>query len=139
MVLPFQPLICILFSGIGNSGFISIGNSYIDLRRSIRELESLFSGQWKNGMVPHIIFHSETEETYFPNYDFWNSNVNAGAPQHPKSSGITQPAVHGFILENLLDKFPADETLNAFVRTIFLKLSPVIASYIPTAIPNAKV
>ncbi len=105
-----------------DSGFTSIGHSYFDLGHAIQELESLFSGQWENGMIPHIIFHSENEKTYFPNYDFWNANVNAGAPDKPKTSGITQPAVHGFILENLLDKFPDNEKLKAFAKSIFPKI-----------------
>ena len=105
-----------------DSGFTSIGHSYFDMDFAIRELQSLFSGQWENGMLPHIIFHSENEKTYFPNFDFWESNVNKGAPQKPKSSGITQPAVHGFILENLLDKFPDNQKLIAFVKDIFPKV-----------------
>ena len=105
-----------------DSGFTSIGHSHFDLDFAIRELQSLFSGQWENGMLPHIIFHSENEKTYFPNFEFWNSNVNSGAPQKPKSSGITQPAVHGFVLENLLEKFPDDEKLIAFVKDIFPKV-----------------
>ncbi len=105
-----------------DSGFTSIGHSYFNMDYAIRELQSLFSGQWENGMLPHIIFHSENEKTYFPNYDFWNSNVNAGAPLKPKSSGITQPAVHGFVLENLLRKFPDDEKLLTFAKSIFPKI-----------------
>lgn len=105
-----------------DSGFVSIGLSYIDLNFAIKEIQSLFSGQWENGMLPHIIFHSENEKTYFPNFDFWDSNVNPGAPQKPKSSGITQPAVHGFVLENLLDKFPDDENLISFIKEIFPKV-----------------
>ena len=105
-----------------DSGFTSIGHSYFNVDFAIRELQSLFSGQWENGMLPHIIFHSENEKTYFPNYDFWASNVNAGAPQKPKSSGITQPAVHGFILETLLERFPDNEQLLAFARAIFPKI-----------------
>ncbi|MEO1260784.1 MAG: trehalase family glycosidase [Bacteroidota bacterium] len=108
-----------------DSGFISIGHSYFNLDFAIKELESLFSGQWENGMVPHIVFHSENEKTYFPNYDFWESSVNPGAPQRPKSSGITQPAVHGFVLENLLKKFPENERLKNFIKHIF----PSIVSY----------
>lgn len=105
-----------------DSGFTSIGWSHFDLDAAIKELQSLFSGQWENGMVPHIIFHSENEKTYFPNFDFWHSNINAGAPQKPKSSGITQPAVHGFILESLLNKFPDNEKLIAFAKEIFPKM-----------------
>ncbi len=105
-----------------DSGFTSIGHSYFNLDYAMRELDSLFSGQWKNGMLPHIIFHSEKETTYFPNYDFWNANVNSGAPQKPKTSGITQPAVHGFVLENLLQKFPNNENLITFAKSIFPKI-----------------
>ena len=105
-----------------DSGFISLGHSYFDLNFAIRELESLFSGQWENGMLPHILFHSEHEKSYFPNHDFWHSNLNSGAPHKPKSSGITQPAVHGSILENLLDKFPNSEILKDFVKSIFTKI-----------------
>lgn len=105
-----------------DSGFVSLGHSYYDLEKAMQELDSLFSGQWENGMVPHIIFHSENETTYFPNHDFWKVEVNKGAPQKPKSSGITQPAVHGFILENLLEKFPDNEPLLAFAKEIFPKI-----------------
>lgn len=105
-----------------DSGFTSLGHSYFSLDRAMTELESLFSAQWQNGMVPHIVFHSENEKTYFPNYDFWGTEVNAGAPQKPKSSGITQPAVHGFVLENLLAKFPDSPKLHDFVRHLFPKV-----------------
>ncbi|MEM8486667.1 MAG: trehalase family glycosidase [Bacteroidota bacterium] len=105
-----------------DSGFVSIGHSHFALDHAIQELASLFSGQWENGMLPHIIFHSENEKTYFPNYDFWECDVNDGAPDKPKSSGITQPAVHGFVLEDLLKKYPDDETLIAFVREIFPRM-----------------
>ena len=105
-----------------DSGFTSLGISHFNLDYSIQELQSLFSGQWENGMVPHIIFHSENEKTYFPNYDFWNANVNNGAPISPKTSGITQPPVHGFILEGLLNRFPDDERLIAFAKDFFPKI-----------------
>ncbi len=105
-----------------DSGFTSIGHSHFNLDRAIQELASLFSSQWENGMVPHIVFHSENEKTYFPNYDFWDSSVNSGAPQKPKSSGITQPAVHGFVLEHLLNRFPDNEQLIAFVKELFPKV-----------------
>ncbi|NNE28553.1 MAG: glycoside hydrolase [Saprospiraceae bacterium] len=105
-----------------DSGFISLGLSHFNLDQAIQEIQSLFSGQWENGMVPHIIFHSENEKTYFPNHDFRNSNVNNGAPQKPKTSGITQPAVIGFVLENLLGRFPDDEKLQVFISEIFPKV-----------------
>ena len=108
-----------------DSGFTSLGNAHSKLERSIEELRSLFSGQWDNGMIPHIVFHSENEDSYFPNFDFWNANVNAGAPSKPKTSGITQPAVHGFILEKLIEISPDDPELISFIKYIF----PSIVNY----------
>lgn len=105
-----------------DSGFVSLGHYYDDPTKAMSELQSLFSGQWANGLLPHIIFHSEKEKTYFPNFDFWKSYVNAGAPQNPKSSGITQPAVHGFILENLVNKNPDNQMMLDFAKAIFPKI-----------------
>lgn len=105
-----------------DSGFTCLGHCYFEPRWAIRELQSLFSGQWENGMIPHIIFHSENETSYFPNHDFWATTVNRGAPQQPKTSGITQPPVHGFILESLLDRFPDHGELLAFAKNIFPKI-----------------
>ncbi|WP_109829406.1 MGH1-like glycoside hydrolase domain-containing protein [Reichenbachiella versicolor] len=105
-----------------DSGFVSLGNGHKNLDRSIKEINSLLSGQWANGMVPHILFHSENEKTYFPNFDFWESSVNSGSPDKPKSSGITNPPVIGFVLENLLIQHPDDENLVAFVKESFNKV-----------------
>ena len=99
-----------------------MGFGHFNLEFAMKELASLFSGQWRNGMIPHIIFHSEKEKTYFPNYDFWEANVNAGAPNKPKTSGITQPPVHGFILEQLLLQHPKNEKLIAFAKVLFSRI-----------------
>lgn len=105
-----------------DSGFTSIGTCRYDLDRALLEMETLFTGQWENGLVPHIVFHSEKETTYFPNFDFWDTSVNSGAPQQPKTSGITQPAVHGFVLEHLLNRFPNEKKVEAAVRRLFTKV-----------------
>lgn len=105
-----------------DSGFVSIGFGHFNLEFAMHELASLFSGQWQNGMVPHIIFHSENETTYFPNFDFWNANINPGAPNKPKTSGITQPPVHGFVLEQLLEQHPDNQYLIAFVKVLYSKI-----------------
>jgi len=105
-----------------DSGFVSLGLGHFNKKYAIEELESLFSGQWQNGMIPHIIFHSEKEKTYFPNYDFWGTEANAGAPMKPRTSGITQPPVHGFVLEELVRQNPDDAEILAFARSIFPKI-----------------
>ncbi len=110
------------FQWLWDSGFVAMGMAQYDLKRAMTEIDTMYSGQWENGMVPHILFHSENEKTYFPNFDFWNSNVNAGAPSFPKSSGITQPPVFGFILKEIMDLHPGNEELIDFAKYIFPKM-----------------
>ena len=105
-----------------DSGFVALGLQHIDINTAITELKSLFSGQWGNGMVPHIIFHSETETTYFPNFDFWDTTVNQTASQQPKTSGISQPPVHGFVIEELWKNHRTHTDLKEFIAWIFPKI-----------------
>lgn len=110
------------FQWMWDSGFVALGTSTYDVNMSLKEIDKMFSGQWENGMIPHILFHSENEKTYFPNFDFWNSQVNSGAPSHPKSSGITQPAVFGFILEDILKNHWDNQDVKDFIKRIYPKL-----------------
>ena len=105
-----------------DSGFTALGWCHVDIERAILDMETLFSGQWANGMVPHIIFHSQEEKTYFPNWDFWEASVNAGAPDQPKTSGMTQPPVHGFVVETMLNRYPDDERIVSFCKRIWPKI-----------------
>ena len=98
-----------------DSCFIAIGNSYYNIERSIKELEFLFGSQWKNGMIPHIVFN-EKEKTYFPSASFYDVTRSYNAPKNVGTSGMTQPAVHAiacyYIYENSPDKIKAKEFLN---------------------------
>ncbi|MFQ5940360.1 MAG: glycoside hydrolase, partial [Nitrososphaerales archaeon] len=76
-----------------DSAFIAIGNSYFNTEHAMKELEFLFDAQWKNGMVPHIVFN-EKEKTYFPAADFYDITRSPNAPKHIGTSGMTQPPVH---------------------------------------------
>nr|BFE88145.1 hypothetical protein GCM10020093_107460 [Planobispora longispora] len=49
-----------------DSAFVTIGVARRDTRRAAAELLSLLSGQWRTGMVPHIVFHPAHAEAYFP-------------------------------------------------------------------------
>lgn len=113
------------FQWMWDSGFVALGTSTYDIKMALSEIGKIFTGQWENGMIPHILFHSEKEKTYFPNYDFWNSRVNAGAPEFPKSSGITQPAVFGFVLRDILKKHWSNNDVKDFVQNIY----PQIVKY----------
>ena len=74
-----------------DSGFIAIGYAHYNQKRAAQELQSLFAGQWKNGMLPSIIFRSKG--AYFPGPDYWQSELSQDAPKLP-TSGITQPPIH---------------------------------------------
>ena len=69
-----------------DSAFAAWGFSTFDVDRAWVELETLFSGQWADGMVPHIIFH-QYDPGYFPGPEVW------GTSQTPPTSGISQPPV----------------------------------------------
>jgi hypothetical protein len=104
-----------------DAAFIAIGNSYNNTDRAITELEFLFDAQWKNGMVPHIVFN-EKEKTYFPAADFYEINRSTNAPTHIGTSGMTQPPVHAiachYIYQNSTNK---DKALD-FLKRVFPKL-----------------
>lgn len=90
-----------------DAGFIAIGNSYRDTDKAIKELEYLFDAQWKNGMIPHIVFN-EKEKTYFPAAEFYDINRSSDGPIHIGTSGMTQPPVHAischYIYQNSTNK-----------------------------------
>ncbi|KJZ17990.1 MGH1-like glycoside hydrolase domain-containing protein [Loktanella sp. S4079] len=69
-----------------DSAFCAWGIATYDVRRAWAELETLFTGQWDNGMVPHIVFHKQAIG-YFPGPDVWD------VPRVPHTSGITQPPI----------------------------------------------
>lgn len=105
-----------------DSGFAALGFAHFDLRRAMLEIKTLFSGQWENGMLPHILFHSKKREGYFPGPAYWRSDLVQHAPKTLPTSGISQPPVHGFILERLYKLHPQSEELKDFVRYMFPKI-----------------
>jgi Trehalase len=75
-----------------DSACIAIGYSSFDQGRAEAELRSLFAGQWRNGLLPHIVFTGEG--SYFPGPEFWQPERSPDAPAQPKTSGIVQPPLH---------------------------------------------
>jgi glucosylglycerate hydrolase len=77
-----------------DTAFIAIGLSALDVDLAWRNLDALFTGQWRNGMVPHIVFDPDAVG-YFPGPERWASaEVSTDAPATPLTSGICQPPVH---------------------------------------------
>lgn len=76
-----------------DSAFAALGFAAFDIRRAWQEIETLFTGQWDNGMVPHILFH-RSDSGYFPGPDVWGTETALGRGRAKVlSSGISQPPV----------------------------------------------
>lgn len=72
-----------------DSALIALGWAAIDEKRAWQELHASISGQWPDGMVPHIDFHdkeSDPPDAYFPGAHRWDS-------PYGRTSGITQPTL----------------------------------------------
>ena len=74
-----------------DSAFCALGIYTYNKDRALQEINSLFNGQWENGMIPQIIFH-KNNTTYFPGPEIWESNTT------PASSCISQPPVLATII-----------------------------------------
>jgi glycogen debranching enzyme len=74
-----------------DSALIAIGLARVDPERGRAEVRSLLRGQWRDGMVPHIVFHVPDPD-YSPGPELWNSAACDGGPK-VATSGITQPPV----------------------------------------------
>lgn len=105
-----------------DSGFIAIGYSHFDTDWAIKELRSLFDAQWKNGMLPQIVFNRKRLGSYFPEPDFWITEKSIHAPDDHLTSGITMPPIHAVaalkIYENARDK----DNVKSFFEWLYPKL-----------------
>lgn len=72
-----------------DSCFTALGWRHIDLERAKMEVLSLLRGQWKNGMIPHMIF--TPGRLYQRDHNIWRSWVSPFAPDDVFTSGVTQP------------------------------------------------
>jgi hypothetical protein len=79
-----------------DSCLTALGQRHVDEARAWTEIETLFQHQWPDGMVPHIVFHVESDG-YFPGPAVWGTN------RPTATSGITQPPVAGFAVRRLFD------------------------------------
>ncbi|WP_219416767.1 glucosylglycerate hydrolase [Pseudonocardia nigra] len=86
-----------------DAAFVAVGLAHLDVPRSCAELDSLFAGQWRTGMLPHIVFDPHANG-YFPGPDRWAcANLTDDAPTQPRTSGVCQPPVHALAVERIAD------------------------------------
>ncbi|MFI5012489.1 MAG: neutral trehalase [Hyphomicrobiales bacterium] len=79
-----------------DSAFVAMGFSTFDEDRAWRELETLFLGQWQDGMVPSIVFH-QPDAGYYPGPAVWRT------PHEPPTTGISQPPVAATAMRGILE------------------------------------
>lgn len=102
-----------------DSGFIALGYAHYHPERALSELRSLFRGQWKHGMLPHIVFDPR-EKGYFPGPEFWKTDLSTHAPGH-STSGITNPPLHAFVALHIHRRV-GGEVGRAFLAEMFPKI-----------------
>ncbi|MEO1153810.1 MAG: hypothetical protein AAFV31_04885 [Pseudomonadota bacterium] len=98
-----------------DSAFAAWGFATFDVDRAWAEVETLFSGQWPDGMVPHILFHKD-DPGYFPGPDVWGTDGCGPIP----SSGISQPPVAATFVRAIWEADLAGGAPHA--RTLYSKL-----------------
>ena len=107
-----------------DTGFNELGASLQNPEKSAEIfLNFLGHSQWKNGLVPHILFYKAKPERYFPGPKYWKTENSPDAPDY-FTSGITQPPVLGFcalrIYESLKEKTP--EKAESFVKEVYPRI-----------------
>lgn len=98
-----------------DSAVSSWGWAAFDTRRAWLEIETLMSGQWPNGMVPHILFH-HPDPGYFPGPEVWGTEGIGPVD----SSGISQPPLAATFVRKIWEKDPVAGEAHA--RALFPKL-----------------
>jgi len=98
-----------------DSAITALGWMKSDESRAWQEIDVLFSGQWDDGMVPHILFHKDST-TYFPGPDVWGSDKKI------KSTSISQPPVVATVMKEMLasaqDKALAKQKVKALFSQV---------------------
>ena len=101
-----------------DSAFVAVGYANYDQIRAQRELLSLFEGQWDNGLVPHIVFHTPGGN-YFPGPEVWEVERNPHAPRGKKTSGIIQPPFHATAVWQVFQKATKKHLAKEFLEIIY--------------------
>src|SRR3954468_13090953 len=84
-----------------DSACAAMGYAAAGQERAATELRSLFAAQWRNGMLPHIVFGEGGR--YFPGPEYWQTERSADAPSGRRTSGIVQPPLHATAVRRLYE------------------------------------
>lgn len=103
-----------------DSAFIAIGLRHVDAKRARQEVRTLLKGQWRSGMVPHILYHEGTSN-YFPTPEFWRLDDEA-VPLGIATSGLTQPPLLATAVRLLIESETDDAEGMSFAAEVYPKL-----------------
>lgn len=85
-----------------DSALVALGLAHFDLPRALAEVRALLRAQWRDGMIPHIIYSTGASD-YFPPPAFWQTENLPHAGAIP-SSALTQPPILATIVRALSDR-----------------------------------
>jgi glycogen debranching enzyme len=100
-----------------DSGFIALGWHTFDPERAWVEIDTLLKAQWKDGMVPHIVFHQYTPR-YFPGPNIWQAQGASGIA----TTGITQPPILATVVRMMYEHSSDRTQALEHVRRVWPKL-----------------
>lgn len=105
-----------------DSCLAALGFAGFDEIRAWEEIRTLFAHQWDNGMVPHIVFHQDSE-SYFPGPAVWGTDHRSTKRTGTPTSGISQPPVAAscvrFLYEQSTDKKQARAEIRNLLPNLF--------------------
>lgn len=104
-----------------DSGLTAIGYAHYDQGKAESELLSLFRGQWKNGMLPHMLFSKECPD-YFPGASYWEVRRSPNAPRDIDTTGCVQPPVHAIASYEIFKDSKDTDRARRFLRKIYPSL-----------------
>ena len=110
-----------------DTAFTALGVSYFDDYRAWKEIKTLLNSQWKDGMIPHIVFHTDDID-YFPGPKEWKVN------SEPPTSGHSQPPILSSIVWELINRRRSNNKEQ--LKLIFKKLFKYHKWYINNRDPN---
>ncbi|HVU59282.1 MAG TPA: trehalase family glycosidase [Candidatus Saccharimonadales bacterium] len=105
-----------------DSCFVAIGQRHYDVERAKLELLSLLRAQWKNGMVPHIIFTPGKPQAMHEG--IWQSWLSPLSPDGISTSGITQPPMIAEAVVRIGEKLTKTER-----RSWYRQVWPALLAY----------
>ncbi|MEO6514000.1 MAG: trehalase family glycosidase [Candidatus Saccharimonadales bacterium] len=105
-----------------DSCFIAIGLCHLDIERAKTEIQSLLRGQWRNGMLPNMVFSDKRE--FAADRNAWRSWLSPYAPEGVATSGITQPPMLAEAIVRIGQKMELPER-----RTWYRQMWPALLAY----------